>query len=149
MQVLGDRKCIPHFEAVVDQAGYEEGRRQQKQLGAGRGIVGSDVLLLEIETGHFAQQPTTQRPRTIILAGDSKDGLGHFLLISSNIERKSDAYESETQGGAGAPRSIAATDALAVLCKMFTILSQRNKKCTSLSNVGGRGGPSPDGLRRP
>ena len=62
MQILGDRERVPHFEAVVDQAGHEEGGRQQEQLGAGGRIVGADVLFLEIEAGHFAQQPTAQRP---------------------------------------------------------------------------------------
>ena len=38
----------------MNKAGDEKGRREQQQFGSGGRIVGADVLLLEIDAGHFA-----------------------------------------------------------------------------------------------
>ena len=54
MQILGDRQRVPDLEPVVDQARHQERRRQQQQFGPGRGVVGADMLLVEIEVRHFA-----------------------------------------------------------------------------------------------
>src|SRR4029077_3906493 len=77
MQILGDRQGIADLEPVVHQARHQERRRQQQQLGPRRRVVGADMLLLEIEIRHFAQQPTAQRPRAVVLAGDGESGLRH------------------------------------------------------------------------
>src|ERR1700728_3626526 len=53
-------------------------------------------------------------------------------------------------GQCGRARSAAPTSRAPLpLCKMFTILSQRNKKCTIFPALRGRSVLSPDGPRRP
>ena len=77
MEIFGDGERVPDLDAIVGQAGDQERRRQQQQLGPRRGVVAADHLLLELQAGHFAQQPSAQRPGAVILAGDGECGLGH------------------------------------------------------------------------
>jgi len=52
------------------QARHQERWRQQEQLGARRWVVALCLLFLELEPGHFAKQPASQRPGAVILAGN-------------------------------------------------------------------------------
>ncbi len=146
VQIFGDRQRVPHLDAVMGQAGHQERRRQQQQFGAGRGVVGADMLLLEVQPGQLAQQPAAQRPGGIVLAGDGeRAGHGHSLLISADYltldQRLIRRLASTVRPGRGLHP--------VPLCRMFTFLSQCNIKCTSVSGIGRSWGPSPDGFRRP
>ncbi len=55
----------------------EERRRQQQQLRARVGIVVVEHVLVELETGHLAQQPTAQRPRAVVPAVDGQRRVSH------------------------------------------------------------------------
>ncbi len=59
------------------QAGHQERRRQQQQLGPGVGIVERHRHLLELEAAQPAHQPPPQTPGRVVLAGDGERGLGH------------------------------------------------------------------------
>ncbi len=70
-----DRQRVPDLDAVMGEAGHQEGGRQQQQFGARRGVVAGDHLLLEVEAGELAQQPAAQRPGAVVLAGDREGSL--------------------------------------------------------------------------
>ena len=41
---LADRQRVPDADALISEAGHEDGRRKQKDLGSGVGVVGSDGI---------------------------------------------------------------------------------------------------------
>ena len=62
VQEFADRQRVPDPNALVSQAGNEDRRRQQQDLGAGVGVVGRDDDLLEIYAGKLGHQPASHRP---------------------------------------------------------------------------------------
>ncbi len=64
VEIFGDRQRVPDLDAVMGEAGHQEGGRQQQQLGARRGIVAGDGLLLEFEPAilHSSQPRSDQEP---------------------------------------------------------------------------------------
>src|SRR4029453_13851448 len=71
------------------------------------GVIARRLLLGKVEPGHFAQQPSAQRPGTIVFASDRKSCLGHRI--------------SPVWPGS----------------RTTTIISQCSKKCTTLLPVEG------------
>src|SRR5262249_34028543 len=76
VDVFRDRERVPDLDAVMGEAGDEKRRRQQKEFGPRGWVVARRLWLVELETGHFAKQPTAQRPGGVILAGDGERGHG-------------------------------------------------------------------------
>jgi hypothetical protein len=74
VEIFGDGERVPDLDPVMAEAGDKKGRRKEKEFGAGRGIVARYLLLLELETGHFAEKPAAQRPGPVILAGYGERG---------------------------------------------------------------------------
>src|SRR5262249_34281034 len=66
----------PDLDAVMGEAGDEKRRRQQKEFGPRGWVVARRLSFLELETRHFAKQPTAQRPGAVILTGDGERGHG-------------------------------------------------------------------------
>ena len=136
VQIFGDRQRVPDLDAVMGEAGHQEGRRQQQQFGAGRGVVAGDSLLLEFEAGHLAQQPAAQRPGAVVLAGDGEGSrvagsFGHGASIVPIRQARHSAslaesyYQSivsrgaKTRGRCLFPRQRSPDFYLAVQHKMF------------------------------
>src|SRR6202008_4873864 len=68
VEVLGDRERVPYLDPLVLEAGHEERWGPQQQLGARRRVVAAHDLLVELEAGHPAKQPTAKSPGRVILA---------------------------------------------------------------------------------
>ena len=62
VQKLADRQRVPHPDALVSEAGNQNRRRQQQDLGAGARVVGGDDDFLEIDPGELGHQPASHRP---------------------------------------------------------------------------------------
>jgi hypothetical protein len=82
MQVFGDCQRVPDLQAVMGKPWHQEGRRQQEKFCPRGRVVRTDMLLFKVDAGHFAEQPSAQRPRAVIFAGDGEDGFGHIRQIS-------------------------------------------------------------------
>src|SRR5260370_40094033 len=74
VDIFGDGERVPDLDAVMGEAGDEKRRRQQKKLGPRGWVVARRLLLLELETGHFAEQPPAPRPEPVIPAWDANRG---------------------------------------------------------------------------
>jgi hypothetical protein len=72
VQIFADRQGVPDLDRAMLQAGHEEGRRQQQKLCPRGRIVERGDLFVELQPGHFAQQPAAQGPRGIVLATDGE-----------------------------------------------------------------------------
>ncbi len=77
IEVFGDRQRVPHRHALMAQAGHEDRRRQQQDLGARRRIFRRHQHFLELQAREPGQQPAAQRPGRIGLAADGQRGLRH------------------------------------------------------------------------
>src|SRR5262249_13444539 len=69
-----DGERVPDLDDVMGEAGDKKRRRQQQEFGPRGWDVARRLSFLELETGHFAKQPTAQRPGAVILAGDGERG---------------------------------------------------------------------------
>src|SRR4029077_9553481 len=74
VDIFRDRQGIPDLDPVMGETGDQERRREQKEFGPRGRVVARRLPFLEVESGHFAKQPTGKYTAAVILAGDSERG---------------------------------------------------------------------------
>ena len=84
VQEFADRERVPDPNSVVGEAGNQDRRRQQQNLGAGVGVVGRDDDFLEIDPGELGHQPASERPRRIVPAADGQSCLRHSAAVNAS-----------------------------------------------------------------
>ena len=77
VQEFADRQGVPDPNSLVSEAGNQDRWRQQQDLRAGVGVIGSNDDFLEIDPGELGHQPAPERPRRIVPAADGQGCLRH------------------------------------------------------------------------
>ena len=62
VDVFRDRERVPDLQAIMGQPWHQKGRRQQQQFRPRGGVIRADMVLFKLDTSHFAEQPSAQRP---------------------------------------------------------------------------------------
>jgi hypothetical protein len=88
IEVFPDGQGVPDLDAVMQQPGDQDRRREEEQFRPIGGIVDGDGLLLEVEAGHSGHQPTPQGPGRVVPAADGEGGLRHRNIPFVAVQHK-------------------------------------------------------------